>query len=269
MNFQQWFKITSEWNLNEVLALKGNYKGNIFQRLVAAQYMISPTLDPEAIPAFEDLKQKITRQSQFLKSKFDMYHTKTDPYSSMKIMTQDIDKQKSSGIKRPRVPVYAAPPASGHPFFTNDDNVMQRGVHDIISHYFGQHPFSARGEYAAYNRHLKTLCNQDQAKSGKCLAAKAIFTEVVAQISVHYIYGDYAKQKVVILNDFDHYYVGRLNPVSILSKLFVEKGKTLMPANNFTWERFHRVRPALAEEMKRQEDPQQVQGNVPLQPIED
>lgn len=58
-----------EW-LNEALSIKGNYKGSIFQRLVAAQYNLAPAIESEAIPAYRDLIRKISRQNQFLQSKF-------------------------------------------------------------------------------------------------------------------------------------------------------------------------------------------------------
>lgn len=124
------------------MALKGNYKGNLFQRLVAAKYQLAPSLDHRAIPAFEDLKKKIGRQGEFLGSKFQMKPTQNDPYHSMKAMTVDVDRQRQAGIKKPVIPVYAEPPAmmgqekGGHPLFTNDDNVTQRGVHDIIAHLY-------------------------------------------------------------------------------------------------------------------------------------
>lgn len=253
MNFAEWLQ------LNEMpMALKGSYKGSFFQRLVAAKYVLAPTYDPAAKQAFVDLADKIQRQEDFLKSKFQFFHTQDDPYHSMKDMTQDIERQKAQGVWKPRIPVYADPPAmdgkdkQGHPVFTNDQNVSQRGVHDIISHYFGQHPFSARGEYAAYNRHLKTLCNRDQAKAGDCPAAKAIFTEVVGQTSYYYVYGGFTDQKAVILDDFDHYNVGLLAPTSPLAKYFSVGGKVMRPAEDFSYAEFRSEHPELAEEMQRQ-----------------
>lgn len=252
LNFAEWLK-------NESLALKGNYKGNIFQRLVAASYKLMPTLEQDAIPAFEDLKNKISRQAQYLGSKFNMYHTSDDPYTSMRAMTKDIQTQRASGVAKPRIPVYAEPPAAdgttgkGHPVLSNDDNVTQRGVHDLIAHYYGQHPFSARGEYGAYNRHLKTLCNTAQAKGGNCLAAKAMFTEVVAQTSYYYVYGTYADQKAVIMKDFDHYNVGLLAQTSPLNKYFVVENKVMMKRPDFNWQMFARDFPELSQELLNQE----------------
>ena len=242
------------WMKTEGLALKGSYKGNIFQRLVAAKYMLAPDFEESARIPFEDLKRKILRQSEFLSSKFVMKPTQDDPYSSMKSMTQDIDKQKASGIK-PIVPAFAEPPAmsgqkqGGHPMLTNDENITQRWVHDIIAHYYGQHPFSARGEFSAYNRHLKTLCNRDQVKSGQCPAAKAMFTEVVGQISCYYVYGNYVDQKAVILEDFDHYNIGALNPSSPLNNYFELSNKELKKKDDFNWQEFSNHFPALSKEL--------------------
>lgn len=259
----------SDWlNLDETIALKGDFKGNIFQRLVAAQYKLAPTQQSEAIPAFQELARKISRQQEFLSSKFQMNPTQDDPYPSMKAMTQDIDKQRAMGIRKPIVPVYSEPPAmdgkqqGGHPIFSNDDNVKQRGVHDIIAHYYGQHPFSARGEYGAYNRHLKTLCNTEQLIAGKCLAAKAIFTEVVAQISYFYIYGTYVDQKAVILDDFDHARVGLLSTSSPLNAFFEVQGKVMSVKPDFSWDDFSINYGDLAMELIQQE-----QKNKKLQKI--
>ena len=53
------------WLLGETLALAGNYKGNIFQRLVAATYKLAPVSDPAALQAFQELARKMSRQNDF------------------------------------------------------------------------------------------------------------------------------------------------------------------------------------------------------------
>ena len=259
MLFRNWF------NFQEKVALKGDYKGSIFQRLVAGMYVLAPSISEDAEPAFADLKKKIARQDEFLRSKFNFKPTTDDPYPSTKVMTQDIENQKRAGLK-PTIPVYAEPPAmqqgQGHPLLSNDDNVKQRGVHDVIAHYYGQHPFSARGEYAAYNRHLKTLCNNQQLKAGNCLAAKAMFSEVVAQTSYYYVYKQYAEQKAVILHDFDHLNIGFLAPDSKLNRYFYVEGKSLLKRPDFNWKALCIDYPRLSQELLRQS-----QGNPSLQPI--
>ena len=251
MRFREFIRLES-------LALKGNYKGTFFQRLVAASYMLAPTMDESAVPAFQDLASKLARQGEFLKSKFQFEPTHDNPYKSMKHLTREIDKQKAADIRRPVMKVFAEPPGpegepvQGHPLFSNDFNVQIRGIHDAITHYMGQHPFSARGEYGAYNRHLKTLCNIEQVKSGDCPAAKAMFTEVVAQTSVFYVYGDYVVQKVVILNDYDHARIGALAKESPLNEFFVLEDKELNPRPEFHWEAFSMAMPKLSQELNRQ-----------------
>jgi hypothetical protein len=261
MNFSKWLK------LDETLSLKGSYKGSIFQRLVAAKYKLAPTKDPSALEAFQDLARKISRQDEFLDSKFQTKPTEKDPYPSMKALAKDIYRQKIAGIKKPVVSVYSEPPSmdqskTGHPAFSDEENIKQRGVHDIIAHFYGKHPFSVRGEYAAYNRHLKTLCNPQQVKEGRCLAAKAMFTEVVAQTSYYYIYNNFADQKAVILEDFDHYRVGFLSPSSSLNDYFVVENKIMTFKPNFSWEIFSKTNPQLSNELLFQE-----KNNKKLDPI--
>lgn len=266
------FEAQVESCLWEKLALKGSYKGSIFQRLVAAKYVLAPTSEPRAMEAFRELAKKIARQSDFLASKYNLTTTTGDPFSSSKQLTRHIRKQQAAGVRRPDVPVFAEPPEmdddphGGHPALTNTQNITQRGVHDVIAHFFGQHPFSARGEYGAYNRHLKTLCNPAQVKSGKCLAAKAMFSEVVAQTSYFYVYGKYAPQKAIILDDFDHARVGQLSRRSPLNRWFTVEAKVFKVQPGFSWSAFSRAEPSLARELSRQ---QQGSPRTPLEPIGD
>jgi hypothetical protein len=215
----------------EALALAGNYKKSIFQQLVAARYMLAPSVDEQAIAAFKDLEQKVIRQHQMLQSKYDFRPTTDDPYRSMKDMASHVQMQQQQGIRKPQLRVYTG--GGDHPVFSQDTNTMLRGVHDAIAHLAGNHPFSARGEYGAYSRHLKTLCNTDQMKGGKCPAAGALFTEIVAQTSCYYVYGDYVPQKAVLLPDFDWYRVGALSPVSPLNRFFMIANKDLVPTPDF------------------------------------
>ena len=273
ISFKKW--------LNEALSIKGDYKGTIFQRLVAAEYEMSPALEEEAIPGYRDLMRKISRQNQFLQSKFQFNPSQTDTYSSMKHLTGEINKQKASGIKKPVMNVYAVPPegpqislrkddpelpgSEGHPLLGNDQNTVLRGVHDAIAHYMGQHPFSARGEYAAYTRHLKTLCNVDQVKQNQCPAAQVLFTEIIGQTSYYYIYGNYTMQKAVILHDFNHWNVGSLAPNSRLNEFFELSGKQLLPRQDFDYSVFYKTYPTLARELNRQIT--MGKSKIPLSPL--
>ena len=247
------------WLLPETLALAGNYKGGIFQRLVAASYKLAPVSDPAALPAFQELQRKMSRQSDFLRHSYNFIPSPGDHYASLKQLRRSIDAQRQVGKKRADMYVYAEPPGpegdasqTGHPVFTNDQNVMIRGVHDAIAHLGGTHPFSARGEYGAYNRHLKTLCNVQDARAGRCMAAAALFTEIVGQTSFYYVYNSYAPQKAAILPDFDHYQVGLLSPNSRLNAFFWVQNKNLVCRPDFDPEVFAREYPSISQELARQ-----------------
>ena len=136
-------------------------------------YKLAPVSDPAALPAFQELARKMSRQNDFLRHDFNFIPSSGDHYASLKQLRRSIDAQRQAGKRRADMYVYAEPPGpegnaaqQGHPVFSNDQNVMIRGVHDAIAHLGGNHPFSARGEYGAYNRHLKTLCNVQDARAG-------------------------------------------------------------------------------------------------------
>lgn len=247
------------WLANETLALAGSYKGGVFQRLVAASYKLAPVSDPAARPAFEELARKMARQNDFLRHNYNFVPSSGDHYASLKQLRRSIDAQRAAGKRRADMYVFAEPPGpegnaaqQGHPIFNNDQNVMIRGVHDAIAHLGGNHPFSARGEYGAYNRHLKTLCNVQDARAGQCLAAAALFTEIVGQTSYFYIYGQFAAQKAVFLPDFDYSNVGLLAPSSRLNAFFALQNRALVCQPGFDSDVFSREFPALSQELVRQ-----------------
>ena len=240
-------------------ALAGSYKGGVYQRLVAASYKLAPVSDPAALPAFQELAGKMATQNDFLRHDYRFVPSSGDHYSSLKQLRVSIDAQRQAGKRRADMFVYAEPPGpegdtsqQGHPVFSNDQNVMIRGVHDAIAHLGGNHPFSARGEYGAYNRHLKTLCNVQDARAGRCMAAGALFTEIVGQTSFYYVYGQFAPQKAVILPDFDHDNVGLLATTSRLNGFFMLQSKNLVCRPDFDTEVFARECPALSQELSRQ-----------------
>lgn len=251
----------------ERLALKGTYKGTVYQRLVAASYKIAPVMEENALPNFKDLIKKFSRQFEFLQTKYEYSPVDKDPYTSSKHLSSEIQKQKHQGIKRPEVKVLGVLPGpdtdetkQGHPLFDNEFNTKLRWVHDIIAHHYGKHPFSARGEYGAYNRHLKTL-------GPNTLASGALFTEVVGQTSCYYIYGDYIEQKVILLTDYDWINVGLLRNDSKLNKYFEVVGKTMIPVQNFDKKHFREEFSTLYEELLNQEN--NFKGLSPLTKIFD
>ena len=247
------------WLINETLALAGNYKGGVFQRLVAAYYKLAPVSDPAAVPPSKNWPGRWPARTTSCGTTTASSPQSGDHYASLKQLRRSIDAQRQDGKRRADMYVYAEPPGpegdasqQGHPVFTATTNVMIRGVHDAIAHLGGNHPFSARGEYGAYNRHLKTLCNVQDARPGSALAAAALFTEIVGQTSFYYVYGQFAPQKAVFLPDFDYYNVGLLAPSSRLNGFFVVQNKDLVCRPDFDPEGFAREFPALSQELARQ-----------------
>lgn len=242
LDFKEWLFYS------EGHALRGSYKGNLFQRLVAAAYKIAPVAEPEAEPLYQSLAKKIARQQQFLRHDYNFIPDSGDHYNSLKQLKRSVNAQRAGGNRRADMYVYAEPPGpsgqpaqQGHPVLSNDQNVMFRGVHDAIAHLAGNHPFSARGEYGAYLRHLKTLCDTQSLGKGGCPEAAILFTEIVGQTSYYYVYGGFPPQKAVILRDFDHWRVGRLSPDSPLNEFFEVVGKDFMARQGFDQEAFSRL----------------------------
>jgi len=265
LNFKEWF-------YSEGHALRGSYKGNLFQRLVAAAYKIAPAAEPEAEPLYRSLAKKIARQQQFLRHDYNFIPDSGDHYKSLKQLRKSVDAQRAGGNRRADMYVYAEPPGpegepaqQGHPLLSNDQNVMFRGVHDAIAHLAGNHPFSARGEYGAYLRHLKTLCDTPGLSAGRCPEAAILFTEIVGQTSFYYVYGNFPPQKAVILRDFDHWRVGRLAPDSPLNNFFEVVGKDFVPKPGFSQEAFMQM--PIGQEFMAQESAD-VKRPAPLQKLQ-
>jgi hypothetical protein len=231
-------------NLFEKVALRGSYEQGIYQRLVAAAYRLAPVLDPEAVPLFELLAQKVQHQQKQLSTHYNFQVQPEDPYvGGFQQMFNDLDSQKAAGVRKPTLKVLQTLPPQSHPVVAPQTNDTFRGVHDIIAHYFGRHPFNARGEFAAYNRHLKTL---------PPAVAPVLFTEIVGQTSAYLVYGDFQEQKAAILHDFDFFQIGLLCPRSPLNRFFLFKDKLLQPATGFTWSVFSQMMPDYAKTLEGQ-----------------
>lgn len=241
-------------NVQEGLALKGGFKGSWFQRLVAAMYVLSPESEPEAVQLYmgpDGLTAAISHQFNQLQSKYTHVLSRSDPFKSSKELARHIDDQKKVGIRRPSVPSYDADLGpniklgeKGHPVWTKDQDQRFGWVHDLMTHYAGKLPFDARGEARAYLKHLKTLSPH---------LAPILFTEIIAQTSYYYIYGDFPKQKTVILKDFDYFDVGKLAPQSKLNNFFEFKNKELVPKKELSLDELESVHPLLPNILRNQE----------------
>ena len=229
--------------LGEKLALRGSYKRGCFQRMVAARYVQAPDYDPATVPLFRLFAEKVAKQAQQLRHTYQPKYSTDDPYPSMKAMSQDVRRQHAQS-RVAQVNTYSAPPQGIEKMpYTADQNALFRFVHDVVAHLYGQHPFSSRGEFGAFNRHIKTLGPR---------VAPILFVEIIGQTACHAIYGTFVGQKAVFLPDFDPLNVGALSRNSPLNRWFVLQDKVLQPVSNFAWKAFSQFDPALAKVLSQQ-----------------
>jgi hypothetical protein len=165
-------------------------------RAIGDAYDALPEFDKNAIPAYKAMAEETGRQFDHItkpRSKggmgLDIDVTKHDPYGAND--TRDIvgelrhDVQNHNGIK-----VFATESTGGHPFLTNDQNDMFRGVHDIFGHLASGRGIDRHGEDAAYQKHSAMYSP---------LARQAMATETRGQNAALHKHGDFQDQKIAIL----------------------------------------------------------------------
>lgn len=105
---------------------------------------------------------------------------------------------------------------SEHPYLSVEENIIFRTVHDFIVHIQGDTEFGDRGEMASYNLHAK-LCPPS--------ARPALFTEIVGQVAVSVVTGNFPEQKLAILRGFDYVELGKIDDdkYKIVNKELVRK----------------------------------------------
>jgi len=108
-----------------------------------------------------------------------------------------------------------------HDVFDPETNAKFRAVHDYMSHIqaIGSRgtDFSLKGEIQSYNTHLKTMPPE---------AWPALFTEIVGQASTYFYQGgQFAEQKIALLDGFDYENIGVVEGYDIVNKELVKKDK--------------------------------------------
>lgn len=184
-----------------------------YARLVADAYAKAPVNDPKAHPAYRALNQSNYAFWRKLLTRVQIVCTTEDKSVEGKVFTIDgtaytteflgaqpyaTAAQMSADVKQTGV-LKISVDYSTHPFFSVEDNIVFRSVHDYIVHIEGRKPFGLKGEIQAYNLHAKLV-----PEMGK----PAIFTEVVGQACYHEIYNQFPVQKCAILPGFDYTLVG-------------------------------------------------------------
>jgi hypothetical protein len=187
-------------------------------QLVADAYEAAPLLDPDAIPAWEALAKHTEKMFDQMLSKVEVEFVDYDPYSSADEMRQDVD---ATGVLK------VSTLHSEHPFFTLEQNVKFRAVHDWMIHLATEKDFSRRGELGSYNAHARLLPPK---------AWPALFTEVVGQVCYQTVTGDFPVQKVAFLPGFDYKDVGKVTGYEIEDKVLKAAERRLEHPERFRFE---------------------------------
>jgi hypothetical protein len=134
------------------------------KNMVAEDFMKSPDYDKEAEPNFNKMVEETKRQYDYMTKPtskgglgISMEVTKEDPYTKPSAdgmrRIPDPEGMMRDVRENSRIKVFSTATTGEHPFFTNDENDMFRGVHDFFGHAATGRGFDESGEDAAYLSH--------------------------------------------------------------------------------------------------------------------
>lgn len=162
-----------------------------YATMVAKAYEARPTLQGDATQAWRSAVAFVDRVFRQVETRLPVEFVDVDPYSSYEDMAQKVEQEGVLKIWNGA--------SDKHPVWTPEQNWKFRAVHDYQSHIAGGHVFSLKGEFAAYNRHLKTFPRD---------AWPCLFTEIIGQTSYQVTHSQFPEQKVALLYGFDYVNIG-------------------------------------------------------------
>lgn len=159
-------------------------------------YDALPDFDPRAVPAYKAMAEETGRQFDHITKPhskggmgIDIDVTKHDPYGAKDV--RDIPGEIRDDVQNHnRLRVFSTASTGGHPLFTNDQNDMFRGVHDVFGHLGSGRGIDRHGEDAAFQKHSQMFSP---------LARGAMATETRGQNAALHKHGDFPTQKVALL----------------------------------------------------------------------
>lgn len=181
--------------------------------LVAESYDEAPVWEDDEIWRWEVLRDSIERMYDQITNKVDVVYAPGQLYDSAQQMRDEVARTGTLVISTD---------FNEHPFFTPDENLHFRVVHDYIVHILpgaGGPDFTRRGEIRAYNLHRR-LAPKD--------AWPALFTEIAAQACYKNARGVFPVQKVAVLHDIDFYNVGWTVPQARAANVGMRARKRLL-----------------------------------------
>lgn len=154
---------------------------------IASDYAALPMRSPDAIPAYNALRDEVGQQYQYLTQtlgvKVDM--VSEDPYRNVEELRKDL-------IENKHLSVLSTESTGPHPYLSNTENDQFRAVHDAFGHAAIGRGFDRNGEEAAYQSHAQMF---------SALATQALATETRGQNS-SLVYGGtdtFPPQKLALL----------------------------------------------------------------------
>jgi hypothetical protein len=154
---------------------------------ILKRYENAPLISTSALPSYRSLAQDITRLYDVITGNptparatiFVVSFVDRQPYDSARDMFEDMH---SGRLK-------ISTQYNEHPFFTKEDNLKARAVHDAY-HYWSNSDFSLEGEYKAFELQAGEVAEE---------SVPALYSEVVLQAAYTIRYGKFPVQKVFTL----------------------------------------------------------------------
>jgi hypothetical protein len=185
-----------------------------YAELVAKAYEDAALYDENIIPSYKSLIDHAERlYKQIIGKGIDVQFVDDDPYTTRNEMANDVNENGVLKITKL---------FNEHPYFTKEQNLKFRAVHDYYTHIICNQDFGLRGELKAYNTH---------ARLAPVEALPALFTEVVGQVCYAIVNGKvdekgdfvpaFGEQKIVALPGFDYRNVGEVKDREIVNKKLI------------------------------------------------
>ena len=161
-------------------------------------YDALPDFDNKAVPAYRAMAEETKRQYDFVTKPrsrggmgIDIEVTHEDPYGQGPKGVHGIVNEIRDDIQNHnKIKVFSTASTGGHPVFSNDENDMFRGVHDVFGHLGSGRGIDAHGEEAAFQKHSAMFSP---------LARQAMATETRGQNAALHLHGEFQDQKVGLL----------------------------------------------------------------------
>ena len=202
--------LLDEEQINEKMMLKSGPNGwDLYSKLVAEAYLAAPKFESRAVPHFEAMIPFVEKMFKRIQSKVKVEFVDYHAYSTADELRSDVF---NNGVMK------IATIDAEHDVFDPETNAKFRAVHDFMSHIqaIGSRgtDFSLKGEIQSYNTHLKTMPPE---------AWPALFTEIIGQASTFFYQGgEFAEQKIVLLDGFDYENLGVVDGYDIVDKELIK-----------------------------------------------